>query len=246
LFSKKRYIGNKYEEDTENYKQTSMGIVLKRRDNADIVKHVYGTIIDILINKLDLEGSIKFCQEACEKLLRGEYTLDMLIVTKSLRGFYKNPDQIAHKVLADRIGEREPGNKPKSNDRIPYVYIETKTSRGAKERQGDKIEHPSFIRRNKIKPDYKFYITNQIMKPVGQIYALTVENLPGYKLPKNYWDHKYKSLISTKTHEKALEKIKDLRYEEASRLIFGEVLRKAENQRTGSREITQFFTVTPK
>ena len=246
LFSKKRYIGNKYEEDTENYKQTSMGIVLKRRDNADIVKHVYGTIIDILINKLDLEGSIKFCQEACEKLLRGEYTLDMLIVTKSLRGFYKNPDQIAHKVLADRIGEREPGNKPKSNDRIPYVYIETKTSRGAKERQGDKIEHPSFIRRNKIKPDYKFYITNQIMKPVGQIYALTVENLPGYKLPKNYWDQKYKSLISTKTHEKALEKIKDLRYEEASRLIFGEVLRKAENQRTGSREITQFFTVTPK
>ena len=84
------------------------------------------------------------------------------------------------------------------------------------------------------------------MKPVGQIYALTVENLPGYKLPKNYWDQKYKSLISTKTHEKALEKIKDLRYEEASRLIFGEVLRKAENQRTGSREITQFFTVTPK
>ena len=31
------------------------GIVLKRRDNADIVKHVYGTIIDILINKLDLK-----------------------------------------------------------------------------------------------------------------------------------------------------------------------------------------------
>ena len=83
-----------------------MGIVLKRRDNADIVKHVYGTIIDILINKLDLEGSIKFCQEACEKLLRGSFPLEMLIITKSLRGFYKNPDQIAHKVLADRIGER--------------------------------------------------------------------------------------------------------------------------------------------
>ena len=246
LFSKKRYIGNKYEEDTENYKQTSMGIVLKRRDNADIVKHVYGTIIDILINKLDLEGSIKFCQEACEKLLRGGFTLDMLIITKSLRGFYKNPDQIAHKVLADRIGEREPGNKPKSNDRIPYVYIETRKTRGTQERQGDKIEHPDFIRRHKIKPDYKFYITNQIMKPVGQIYALTVENLPGYKLPKNHWDLKYKSLTATKTHEKAMEKIKELRYEEASRLIFGEVLRKAENQRTGAREITQFFTVTPK
>ena len=51
---------------------------------------------------------------------------ETLIITKSLRGYYKNPDQIAHKVLADRIGERDPGNKPKSNDRIPFVYIDTK------------------------------------------------------------------------------------------------------------------------
>ena len=246
LFSKKRYIGNKYEEDAENYKQTSMGIVLKRRDNADIVKHVYGTIIDILINKLDLEGSIKFCQEACSKLLQGGFPLDMLIITKSLRGFYKNPDQIAHKVLADRIGEREPGNKPKSNDRIPFVYIETKASRGAKVLQGDKVEHPDFIKRNKIKPDYKFYITNQIMKPVGQIYALTVENLPGYKKPKDYFEKKYNSLLSTKTPEKAAEKVKELRFNEATDLIFGEVLRVANNKRDGAREITDFFSVNRK
>ena len=246
LFSKKRYIGNKYEEDAENYKQTSMGIVLKRRDNADIVKHVYGTIIDILINKLDLEGSIKFCQEACSKLLQGKFPMDMLVITKSLRGFYKNPDQIAHKVLADRIGEREPGNKPKSNDRIPFVYIETKASRGAKVLQGDKIENPDYIRKNNIKPDYKFYITNQIMKPVGQIYALTVENLPGYNKPKDYFDNKYNSLLSTKTPEKAAEKVKELRFNEATDLIFGEVLRVANNKRDGAREITDFFSVKKK
>ena len=246
LFSKKRYIGNKYEEDAENYKQTSMGIVLKRRDNADIVKHVYGTIIDILINKLDLEGSIKFCQEACSKLLKGKFPMDMLIITKSLRGFYKNPDQIAHKVLADRIGEREPGNKPKSNDRIPFVYIETKASRGAKVLQGDKIENPDYIKKNSIKPDYKFYITNQIMKPVGQIYALTVENLPGYNKPKDYFDNKYNSLLSTKTPEKAAEKVKELRFNEATNLIFGEVLRVANNKRDGAREITDFFSVKKK
>lgn len=246
LFSKKRYIGNKYEEDAENFKQTSMGIVLKRRDNADIVKHVYGTIIDILINKLDLEGSIKFCQEACSKLLQGKFPMDMLVITKSLRGFYKNPDQIAHKVLADRIGEREPGNKPKSNDRIPFVYIETKASRGAKVLQGDKIENPDYIKKNSIKPDYKFYITNQIMKPVGQIYALTVENLPGYNKPKDYFDNKYNSLLSTKTPEKAAEKVKELRFNEATDLIFGEVLRVANNKRDGAREITDFFSVKRK
>ena len=37
------------------------------------------------------------------------------------------------------------------------------------------------------------------MKPVGQIYALTVENLPSYKKPKDYFEKKYNSLLSTKT-----------------------------------------------
>ena len=41
IFSKKRYVGNKYEFSTKKFKQTSMGIVLKRRDNAPIVKDIY-------------------------------------------------------------------------------------------------------------------------------------------------------------------------------------------------------------
>ena len=35
-----------------------------------------------------------------------------------------NPTQIAHKVLATRMGERDPGNKPAPSDRIPYCYID--------------------------------------------------------------------------------------------------------------------------
>ena len=38
----------------------------------------------------------------------------------------KNPETIAHKVLADRIAERDPGNKPYSGDRIPFAYIKPK------------------------------------------------------------------------------------------------------------------------
>ena len=70
-FSKKRYIGNKYEFKTgeKDYKETSMGIVLKRRDNAEIVKHVYGGVIDILINQKNIEQSIKYLQKELKKLL---------------------------------------------------------------------------------------------------------------------------------------------------------------------------------
>ena len=169
LFTKKRYIGDKYEFDLNKYKQTSMGIVTKRRDNADIVKHVYGGIMNIIMKDKDITKSLKFLNQELYKLIDGKFPLDMLTISKSLKSYYKNPESICHKVLAGRIGEREPGNKPLPNDRIPYIYIEYKAKRGQTVLQGDKVEHPNFIKEHKLKPDYMFYITNQIMKPVAQI-----------------------------------------------------------------------------
>mgnify|MGYP006075627917 CR=1 FL=1 len=240
LFSKKRYIGNKYEFKTgeNDYKQTSMGIVLKRRDNAEIVKHVYGGVIDILVNKQNVDMSISFLKNELIKLLDGKFPMDMLVVTKSLRGFYKNPEQIAHKVLADRIGIRDPGNKPSSNDRIPYVYIETKDT---PKLQGDRIETPDYIKEQGLKPDYMFYITNQIMKPVAQIYSLIVEDLKGFKYGEKYYENKYKALLGTKTPEKAAAKIDDIKFKDTCDIIFADVIRKAENKKNKSRVITDFF-----
>jgi DNA polymerase elongation subunit (family B) len=242
LFSKKRYIGNKYEFKTgeKDFVQTSMGVVSKRRDNADIVKHIYTGVINILMEERNLDLSIKFLQGELEKLLAGKFGMDMLIITKSLRGYYKNPDQIAHKVLADRMGIRDPGNKPSSNDRIPYAYINVK---GKVDKQGDRIEHPDFIRENNLKPDYLFYITNQIMKPVVQIYSLDVEKLKGFKYSDGYYEEKLKYLLQSKTEEKALKKIEELRSEDASDIVFGDILRKAQNKKSNSREITDFFSI---
>ena len=125
IFSKKRYFGNKYEHSTEKYKQTSMGIVLKRRDNAPIVKTIYGGVIDIILNKRNVEASKKFFYDSIKDLLEGKTDISQLVISKTLRIDYANPTQIAHKVLADRMGERDPGNKPQSNDRIPYCYIDS-------------------------------------------------------------------------------------------------------------------------
>jgi len=246
LFSKKRYIGNKYEFKTgeNDYKQTSMGIVLKRRDNAEIVKHVYGGVIDILMNQKNLQLSIEFLRTELFKLLNGKFGMEMLIVTKSLRGYYKNPESIAHKVLADRMGVRDPGNKPSSNDRIPYAYIEVKENKFKSVLQGDRIEHPDYIKEMGLKPDYKFYITNQIMKPVGQIYSLIVEKLDGFKYPENYYESKYKSLLNTLTPEKARNKITALKFKDACDIVFGDVIRVAENRKSKAREITDFFKQT--
>jgi len=187
LFSKKRYVGNLYEDDAEKKpKQKSMGIVLKRRDNAQIVKIIYGGIIDLLMKGAPLQESVEFLQYQLQQLVDGITPLDELVVTKTLRGHYKNPQQIAHKVLADRMGERDAGNKPAANDRVPYIYVVPPP--GVEVRlQGDRIEHPDYIREHKLKPDYRHYITNQIMKPVSQLFALCVEQLPGYTFAPSYW-----------------------------------------------------------
>ena len=126
IFSKKRYVGNKYEFDIHKFKQTSMGIVLKRRDNAMIVKDIYGGIINKILNERDQEGAKQYFKDQVSKLLDGDVDTKLLVITKSLSGNYANPTQIAHKVLADKIAERDPGNKPQSNDRIPFCYIDEK------------------------------------------------------------------------------------------------------------------------
>ena len=63
-----------------------------------------------------------FLKSSLQKVVDGEYGMDKLIITKSLRSNYKNPQQIAHKVLADRIAKRDPGNKPSSGTYSVCVY----------------------------------------------------------------------------------------------------------------------------
>ena len=116
----------------------------------------------------DIQKAIEFLRNSLQDIVDEKCPMEKLIITKSLRSGYKNPMQIAHKVLADRITARDPGNKPSSGDRIPFVYIHNKKTTAL---QGEKIETPTFIKENKLKIDYSFYISNQLMKPIQQVFA---------------------------------------------------------------------------
>ena len=117
-----------YEDDPDKGKMKFMGIVLKRRDNAPIVKDIYGGVVEILMKEKSIKKSIEFVDKSLENLINGQVIMDKLLVTKSLRGYYKNPKQIAHKVLAERIGLRDSGNKPGSGDQLimPILKIQIK------------------------------------------------------------------------------------------------------------------------
>ena len=243
LLSKKRYVGMKYESDPEKCKRNEMGIVLKRRDNAPIVKDIYGGIIDILMKKQNIPEAIDFLRSCLQNIVEEKYPIDKLIITKSLRSGYKNPQSIAHKVLADRITARDPGNKPGPGDRIPFAYISTKDKKAL---QGEKIETPTFINENGLKIDYSFYITNQIMKPVQQVFALVLEKiwemqrkLPKIKQHKKEIDNLKKEYYDD--HEKFEEKVEVLRCKEIKTLLFDEYLRETNNEKAGIQSLDKFF-----
>ena len=173
ILSKKRYVGNLYEENPNSFYQKNMGIVLKRRDNAQIVKYVVGGVVDKLLNTVNQEEgkklALEFVEKALNDIIDNKFKISMFIITKTLKDNYKTRDSIAHAVLADRIKKRDPGNAPSLNDRIPYVYI---VKENKSKLQGDKVETPDFIIEHNLKIDYYFYITNQIQKPCQQFLNL--------------------------------------------------------------------------
>lgn len=135
LLSKKRYVGMLYETDPNKGKLKYMGLSLKRRDSCDYLKDVYGQILNILMKENSVQKAIDYLEGALSELIKGTVPMDKLTITKALRGDYKNPQQIAHRVLADRIGQRDPGNKPKPGDRMKFVHIVNDTKKSVAGRQ---------------------------------------------------------------------------------------------------------------
>ena len=189
---KKRYVGNLYEKNPNKFYQKSMGIELKRRDNAPIVKYACSEIVNQILNKHSSQGACDAVRNILHNIITGKYEMDKFIITKTLKGnaltqkerdaeekkpkeqrTYADRTRIVHAVLADRIADRDPGNKPSSNDRIPYMYIETKTE---PKLQGDRVETPEYIIANNLKVDYLFYITNQIQTPALKFLDLITKN----------------------------------------------------------------------
>jgi len=227
LLSKKRYVGDMTEGGLEDddYHRKSMGIVMKRRDNAPIVKYVYGGVIERILNQRDIVAAFEFVRDAAKELLAGKFPTKRLTITKSLRAEYKLVP--SHKVLADRMGKRDPGNKPSSNDRIPFMYVMQPKGKPwpPAASQGERIETPAYAKEQELKPDYMFYITNQIAKPVAQVFGLVVDQLPGVKAHQ---------LLKAKTPE-AREKL-------AEELLFGDLLRDAKRDASGQKDLRSWFS----
>ena len=171
LLTRKRYAGDKVEKISDKPKLKTMGLITRRRDNAKIARDNLTMVLDDLLHK-DTQTAFDNCMAAFRRVQKGDVDRADLVVSKSLRGHYADPDRIAHKVLANRIAERDPGNAPRPGDRIPYMY---KKVSDPKLKQKDRIDLPEVVGDN---IDYRYYIEHQMLRPVAQLFALDLENIP--------------------------------------------------------------------
>ena len=231
MFSKKRYAGNMYEENADDYVHKYMGIALKRRDNAPIVKTIFGGAMKMLLDKRDVIGAFQFVKDKCLELVDGKVSLGQLTVTKSLRADYADPARIAHKALADRITLRDPGNAPAAGDRIGYVYISAKAGQEASKLQGERIETPQFIKEHQLIPDYRHYIEHQLQNPISQAFGLLLEQIPGFRA---------EMVRGCPTVTEDLDKYLAFREAKAAELLFSDCLKRFEKSSTRQAITTMF------
>lgn len=232
LFCRKRYVGMLYEDDpSKKPKRKEMGIALKRRDSAPIVKDVFGGALDILMEERDIRKAQRFVNEKLADVLQNKVPLDKFIITKQLgdnyaamKEDYKGPATLpAHVVLANRMKERDPGSAPQVGDRIPFLYVLERTQQ---KKQGDRIEHLDYVREHKLTPDAAFYVTNQIQNPVAQMFALALEKLEGYKQRINYAAMLNTFMEDEMDEEEATLKVLDRKEKELDELMFQSVIKK--------------------
>lgn len=172
-FAKKMYTGMMYEPpNTQKGKIDSKGIVVKRRDNPNITKTTFQGIRDIIFSEgyNSAKNCILYLNSQIERILNNQIPMEDLVLTKTYKSNYK-AENIPHKILVEKMKLRDPGSAPKSNDRVPYIFIETKNIH---DKQYQKVEHPEYARENNLKIDCLYYM-DQIKNPIVQLLTPLIE-----------------------------------------------------------------------
>ncbi|KAH9866079.1 DNA-directed DNA polymerase delta [Plenodomus biglobosus] len=172
LINKKRYAGLYWTNPNKWDKMDTKGIETVRRDNCRLVQTVIETSLRMLLIDQDPEGAQEFVKETISDLLQNKIDMSNLVITKALtkqedkdgKGGYANKQ--AHVELAERMKKRDAGSAPGLGDRVAYVMVRAAT--GA--RNFEKSEDPIFVLENNLPIDTRYYLDNQLAKPLGRIF----------------------------------------------------------------------------
>ncbi|OAQ85492.1 DNA polymerase delta catalytic subunit [Purpureocillium lilacinum] len=165
LINKKRYAGL-YWTKTEKYdKMDTKGIETVRRDNCLLVQTVIEKVLRMILIDRDVQGAQDYVKDTIADLLQNKVDMSKLVITKALTKDDYAAKQ-AHVELAQRMKKRDAGSAPGLGDRVAYVMV--RGAAGAK--NFEKSEDPLYVLENNVPIDTKYYLDNQLAKPLGRIF----------------------------------------------------------------------------
>ncbi|KAG2195815.1 hypothetical protein INT47_010025 [Mucor saturninus] len=165
LINKKRYAGLYWTREDKYDKLDTKGIETVRRDNCRLVQNVISKCLDKLLVERDVAGAQVFVKQTISDLLQNKVDLSQLVITKALsKSDYANKQ--AHVELAERMKKRDAGSAPALGDRVAYVIIKAGNNTPAY----DRSEDPLYVLDNNIPIDTKYYLENQLSKPLLRIF----------------------------------------------------------------------------
>lgn len=187
-------------------KMDTKGLETVRRDNCALVRDLIQTSLNTILIDQDVPGAIKYVKAQISDLLQNKMDISQLVITKSLNkgaeyalglGGKKEDYKVkqAHVELAARMRKRDAGSAPQMGDRVPYVIIT-----GAKGAANfEKAEDPIYTLENNLPIDCKWYLSNQLSKPLTRIFEPIIDNVDKNLLQG---DHTRKIFIPTPSARK--------------------------------------------
>ena len=135
LVKKKRYAGLKYTSPNEPPELDYKGFELVRRDSFPLCHELQRTLFNILIAPVPddtpcliqlaedrRQAVVDYLSAIMQRFLDRAIAMDQLVMSKSLKRTYNNPNVIQHKVNM-QIKQVTPGREFPPGDRVPFIIV---------------------------------------------------------------------------------------------------------------------------
>jgi DNA polymerase delta subunit 1 len=149
------------------------GIQLVRRDNCPLVKDVSAELLHCIMHDKDAGRAVEAARRHVLAVLDGQHPLDKFVVSKTLRGGYKNDNQ-PHVHVARKIAARR-GCPPDNGSRVPYVFVVSDSDPDGT--QAQRAEDPAHVAQNpESRLDVLHYVEHQLKSPIACLLELLVDD----------------------------------------------------------------------
>jgi DNA polymerase elongation subunit (family B) len=143
------------------------GVETERKDTLPFLKKIYMDVRNELMYNKDAYAALKQLEKHLWCLVRNEVPFEDLILSKGLRGTYKDESTLVQCCVNEKKRLRQPGSESAVGDRVWYVIVNgplgSKTT--------DLAEDPAYVKEHNLKLNRLWYFEHAIEKPMASLFS---------------------------------------------------------------------------